>query len=162
MYKAIHNQPHGLEIAVGVFAAQKAAVGNAENRDTVFCFRVFRFLFHIVPDDARNAGRGNEQAFGLPGFHDVGDTAPQFFHAAEDAVLFLQVGGNQRNRIHSFILVISDDAVLGAQIHQRRHVGAAQGTVEDDRAALAEAHRPPYAGHGAAAGFIFCKKPFGG
>ena len=58
--------------------------------------------------------------------------------------------------------MISDDAVLGAQVHQRRHVGAAQGTVEDDRAALAEAHRPPYAGHGAAAGFIFCKKPFGG
>ena len=151
-----------MKIAVRVFAAQKAAVGDAENRDTVFCFRVFRFLFHIVPDDARYTGRGNEQAFGLPGFHDVGDTAPQFFYAAEDAVLFLQVGGNQRNRIHSFILVISDDAVLGAQIHQRRHVGAAQGTVEDDRTAVAEAHCAPYAGHGAAAGFILCKKPFGG
>ena len=98
----------------------------------------------------------------MPGFHDVGDTASQFFHAAKDAVLFLQVGGDQRHCIYIFVLVIADDAVLGAQVHQRRHVGAAQRAVEDDRTAVAEAHCTPYAGHGAAAGFIFCKKPFGG
>ena len=57
----------------------------------IFCFRIFGFLFHVVPDDACYAGRGNDQTFGLPGFYNVGDTAPQFFHAAEDGILFLQI-----------------------------------------------------------------------
>ena len=90
----------------------------------------------------------------------MGDAAPQFFRAAEYGVLFLQVGRDERHGVQVFILVITDDSVLGAQIHQGGHMGAARRTVEDDCAAVTEADRTPYAGHGTAAGTIFGKQPF--
>ena len=157
--EALHDQSGCLKIAVRIFAAQKPAVGNAEDGNLIRRFRVVRFLLHIVADDTGHAGGGDDQALGAPRFHHISDTAPQPFRAAEDAVLFLQVGGNQGNGIHIFVPVVADDAVLCAQVHQRSNVGAAGRAVEDHRAARTEADGAPDAGHGAAAGTVFGKKP---
>ena len=156
--KTLHELLCNLEIALIIFAVQKAAAINRQHRNAILSLRLTRCCVHIVTDNSGHAGIGNNKTLRLIAFHGKAHAFRQTLHAAENAVLLHHLTAQQRYRGTVLAASLGQRSVLGIYIHRACHMSAGTRTMKNHHHAVHIGHRTPNARHTAAAAFAAAQK----
>ena len=158
--KTLHELLCNLEIALVIFAVQKAAAINRQHRNAILSLRLTRCCVHIVTDNSGHAGISNNKALRLIAFHGKAHAFRQALHAAKNAVFLLHLAAQQRHRGMVLAAPLGQRPVLRIDIHRARHMSAGTRTMKNHHHAVHIGHRTPNARHTAAAAFAAAQKTF--